>query len=84
MNEELALRYVMGLSVLATLATLFFCIVITPVILVIGFAGHFWTVWNGMAAHPFLGSLAIVTFMVLAMFWIWLMIKITGSLLQEQ
>ena len=69
MTEEQALRYVIGLCVLATLATLFLCIVITPVILVVGFAGHFTTVWHAMAAHPFWGSLSIVVFIVLVMFW---------------
>jgi hypothetical protein len=51
--------------------------------MVVGFAGHFTTVWHAMAAHLLWGSLAIVVFIVLVMFWIWLMIKITVKFLQE-
>jgi hypothetical protein len=83
MSEELAMRYVMGFCILATLATLFFCIVITPVLLVIGFAGQFSSVWNGIAAHPILAGVAVVAFIALIMFWIGLMIVI-GSVLMRQ
>jgi hypothetical protein len=41
-SAENAMRYLMGFWVLGTLATLFWCIVMTPIILVIGFAGNFW------------------------------------------
>jgi hypothetical protein len=83
MGEEQALRYIMGFCVLATLATLFFCIVITPVILVIGFAGQFWPVWNAIAAHPILASFAIVAVIVLLMFGIWLMLVIGAALMRR-
>jgi hypothetical protein len=83
MTEERALRYVMGFCVLGTLATLFLCIVITPVLLIIGFAGQFWPVWNGIAAHPILTGLCIVAFIALVMFWIWLMLVIGSALLRQ-
>jgi hypothetical protein len=83
MTEERALRYVMGFCVLGTLATLFLCIVITPVLLIIGFAGQFGPVWNGIAAHPILAGLCIVAFIALVMFWIWLMLVIGSALLRQ-
>ena len=51
-SAEVGIRYLLGVWALGTLATLFWCIVLTPVILVIGFAGKFWPVWNAVAAHP--------------------------------
>jgi hypothetical protein len=54
-SAENAVRYLMGLWVLGTLATLFWCIVMTPVILVIGSAGKFWLVWNAICRSSRLG-----------------------------
>lgn len=80
MTQEQTMRCLMGFCLLATLATLFLCIVLTPVLLVIGFSGQFWPVWNGIAAHPILAALAVVAFVALIIFWLWLMIVIWSAL----
>jgi len=54
-DAAIGLRYLLGLWVLGTLTTLFWCIVLTPVILMIGFAGKFWPVWNAIAASSGVG-----------------------------
>jgi NADH:ubiquinone oxidoreductase subunit 4 (subunit M) len=69
-----------GVWVLGTLATLFWCIVMAPIILVIGFAGKFWLVWNAIAAHPGWACLATVALVATAMLWIWLLIIVSYGL----
>jgi hypothetical protein len=84
MTAERAVRLIMGLCVLATLASLFLAIIITPIILVIGFSGQFSTVWNSMVAHPIRAAFGLASFIVLAMAWIWLMIITTHALLRDR
>ena len=64
-SADQALRHLMGVWVLAGLATIFFCIVVTPVLIVIGFAGKFQSMWELVASRPFLTSFALVVFMAL-------------------
>jgi hypothetical protein len=82
-DAAIGLRYLLGLWVLASLTTLFWCIVLTPVILMIGFAGKFWSVWNAIAAHPGWACLAAVTLVATAMLWIWLLIMVSHTLLRR-
>ena len=82
-DADIGLRYLLGLWVLGTLTTLFWCIVLMPVILIIGFAGKFWPVWNAIAAHPGWACLAAVTLVATAMLWIWLLIMVSHSLLRR-
>ncbi len=82
MREELAVRFIMGSCVLATLATIFLFIVATPVLLVIGFSGHFALAWNFVAEHPVLVGFLLAGFMALVMVWIWLMLVIGASLMR--
>jgi hypothetical protein len=79
-SAENAMRYLMGFWVLGTLATLFWCIVMTPIILVIGFAGKFWLVWNAIAAHPGWACLATAALVATAMLWLWLLIIVSYGL----
>ena len=52
-SADQALRHLMGVWVLAGLATIFFCIVVTPVLIVIGFAGKFQSMWGACRLAPF-------------------------------
>src|SRR6476619_8666940 len=61
-SADQALRHLMGVWVLAGLATIFFCIVVTPVPIVIGFAGKFQSMWELVASRPFLTSFALAGF----------------------
>jgi len=82
-DADMGLRYLLGLWVLGSLTTLFWCIVLTPVILMIGFAGKFWLVWNAIAAHPAWACLVAITLVAITMLWIWLLITVSHSLLRR-
>jgi hypothetical protein len=83
-SADQALRHLMGVWVLAGLATTFFCIVVTPVLIVIGFAGKFQSMWELVASRPFLTSFALVVFMALVMIYIWIMIMIGSALMRQR
>jgi hypothetical protein len=80
-SADVGIRYLMGVWVLGTLATLFWCIVLTPAILVIGFAGKFWSVWDVVAAHPGFACLATVVLVATSMLWIWLLVVVSRNLM---
>jgi hypothetical protein len=84
MTDEQWVRYIVGFCFIATLATLFMCIVLTPVLLVIGFSGQFQTAWEIVAAHPIWSGAVLVAFTGLVMLWSWLMIVLGRALIKNE
>ena len=83
MTEEQGSRYVMGFCVLATLATIFLCVVATPVLLVIGFSGQFEAMWAWVAAYPIRTALGLVAFVATIIGWLWLIIAFSRELARD-